>query len=135
LPSIEAVRAALANNLSTIPDVQVSPYMLGSPTPPSIHVQTGPAEYHQAMRDGAEWWEFRVFAFVSNNNDIAAQRRIDRMFASDGVESVKAALESDDTLGGLCDDLWVTGRSGMQAYAPEGRAPVWGAEWTVRVFI
>jgi len=136
LPSLEALRAAIADNLSTIPDVQVSPYVLGAPTPPAIQIQPGMAEYHQTFgAPSAEWWEFRVHAFVANTNDIASQRLLDRMLESEGSVSVKAALESDTTLNGLVDDLIVVSRTGYQTFVPEGRGPVLGAEWVVRVFI
>lgn len=134
--SMEAIRVALASNLSSIEGVQVSPWMLANPTPPAIHVIPGPTEYHATMGvGGAEWWEFTIQAFVASVSDIGSQKRLDRMLDSDGSESVFAALESDRTLGGECDDLIVTLRSGYQVFVPQGRSEVLGAEWTVRVFV
>lgn len=131
-----AIRAGLAANLSSIENVQISPYMLSNPTPPAIHIVPGSTEYHATMGSGgSEWWEFTVQAFVATANDVGAQMRLDRMLDSEGAESVFAAIESDRTLGGECDDLIVTTRTGYQIFAPDGRGEVLGAEWTVRVFI
>lgn len=130
-----AVRQALADNLSTISGIQVSAYVLSNPTPPAIQVVPGPAEYHQTMgASSASWWDFTIQAYVAVATDIGSQARLDRLLADDGAESVRAALESDTTLGGLCDDLIVVSRTGYTLFAPEGRGSVLGAEWTVRVF-
>lgn len=131
------IREALASNLSTIPNVQVSAYQLSNPTPPAIHVVPGMTEYHQTFGGSseAEWWEFTVQAFVAIPNDIGSQRRLDEMLESTGSSSVKAAIESDPTLGGIVDDLIVTTRTGYQLYVNEGRGTVLGAAWTVRVLL
>jgi len=131
-----ALREALATNLSSLPNVQVSAYLLANPTPPSIHVVPGMTEYHQTFGGNtAEWWEFSVQAFVAAVQDIGAQRRLDEMLDDSGASSVKVAIESDTTLGGACDDLIVLRRTGYQIYTPDGRGAVLGAEWTVRVLI
>jgi len=136
LPNLGALRIAIANNLSTIEGVQVSAYMLANPTPPAIQVMPGPTEYHQTFGSSgeAEWWEFMVQAFVAATTDFGSQMLLDEMLASEGDRSVKAAIESDRSLSSQCDDLIVTRRSGYQLYAPDGRAAILGAEWTVRVF-
>jgi len=133
MADMTAVREALAANLSVIPNVQVSAYMLANPSPPAIHLYPGPTEFHQAMGGGAEFWSFTVQAFVALVSDIGSQQRLDRMLASDGPDSVRAALESDPTLGGECDDLIVTERTGYQIFSPQGRGEILGAEWSVRV--
>jgi|ERR1044071_7280091 hypothetical protein len=132
---MQALREALAANLSSIKNVQVSAYMLVNPTPPAIHVIPGPTQYHLTMGKSSmdEWWEFTIQAFVAATNDIGSQKLLDSMLASDGDRSVKAAIESDTTLGGACDDLIVTQRTGYQIFVPDGRGTVLGAEWTVRV--
>lgn len=135
MADMQDLREALALNLSQIENIQVSAYMLANPTPPAIHVIPAQTEYHQTMGSGgAEWWQFTIQAFVAATSDIGSQQRLDRMLGSDGPDSVKAALESDPTLGGLCDDLIVTSRTGYQVFVPDGRGALLGAEWTVRVF-
>lgn len=134
MPDMTVLREGLAANLSSIPDIQVSAYMLANPTPPAIHVIPGETDYHATMGGGPdEWWHFTVQAFVAVVNDIGGQQRLDGMLASQGDYSVKAAIESDHTLGGACDDLIVDRRSGYQVFVPDGRGAVLGAEWQVRV--
>lgn len=134
MPDLTELREALAESLSVIPNIQVSAYVLANPTPPAIHVIPGEVEYHLTMGSGGdEWWHFTVQAFVAATGDIAAQRRLDGMLASQGEYSVKAAIEADHTLGGACEDLIVDRRTGYQIFVPDGRGAVLGAEWMVRI--
>lgn len=98
------VREGLATRLATIDGVQVSAYMLGSPTPPALHIIPPAIEYHQAMQDGFSEITVTVQAFVSLGSDIASQKRLDELRAPSGVSSVKAAIEGDRTLGGVVKD-------------------------------
>lgn len=128
------MRVALAANLSTIAGVQVSPYLLANPTPPAIQIMPGATEYHAAFGTGDdEWWEFTIQAFVAVTTDKGSQMLLDSFLSSTGANSIKVAAESDRTLGGLCDDLIVTRRTGYTLFVPDGRTSVLGAEWTVRV--
>lgn len=135
MPEMSDVREALATNMQPIPGVQVSAYMLGNPTPPSIEVMPDEVEYDKTFQRGTDYWFFKVRAFVGKPDAIGAQKRLDRMLASSGAESVKARIESDHTLGGLVDNLLVTKCSGYRVYGAGQSGPgVLGAEWSVRVW-
>ena len=56
-----------------------------------------------------------------------------QMLAPTGATSVKAAVESDRTLGGVVESLRVTQCSGYQTYTLPGDRQVLGAEWTVEI--
>src|SRR4051794_6804851 len=103
MASLTEIREALAANLDTLPELQVSPYLLSNPTPPSAEVQPGVTDYDLAGSRGLDRWRFTVRVFVGMTTDIGAQKRLDRMLASSGTESVKQALESDSTLAGAAD--------------------------------
>jgi len=127
----------MADNLALLP-AQVSPYVLSNPTPPAIQMMPGgdAVEYHQAMRNGLELWTMTVQAIVANVGDIAGQKRLDEFLASTGSSSVKAAIESDKTLGGAVMDLIVRSCSGYREYArADGGGSVLGAEWTVDLYV
>jgi hypothetical protein len=127
------IRAALAANLSSIPGLNESPYLLGNPTPPAAEVQPADIDYHQAMGNGVERWTLIVRVFVGTMSDKGAQIRLDRLLASSGSESVKAAIESDTSLAGAVDDVTVTRCTGYRIFNREGMPSVLGAEWTVSV--
>lgn len=133
-PTIAELRAGLATNLGTIADVQVSAYMLSSPTPPAAHVFPEEVTYDKAMQRGLDLYTFTVQMFVGLVSDIGAQKKLDTFLAPTGATSVKAAIEADRTLGGKCDDLRVTTATGYKVYQLAGQTgAVLGAEWSVTI--
>lgn len=134
--AVTEIRQALADAITTaFPDFQVSAYMLGNPVPPCFDVVPDGTTYHMAMADGAQELSFLVRAMVGDTSDIGAQQLLDRMSDSSGSASVKAAIEEDRTLGGVCDSLQVTLLSGYKTYVFEGRSPLLGVDWTVEVLV
>lgn len=135
MATLADVREGLAANLSAIPGCQVSAYMLANPTPPTIHLFPADINYDQTMGRGHDQWMFTVQAFVGSVSDIGSQKKLDEMLAPAGASSVKAAIESDLTLGGTADDLRVTTCSGYRELRREGGGPVLLAEWSVEVLV
>ena len=133
---IAQVREALAEAIQRrFPSIQVSPYILSTPTLPAAFVFPGPVTYDLAMHRGADNTEFTVRAMVGPYGDIAAQQLIDQLLEPSGVGSMKAAIEQDNTLGGIVFDVSATDCTGLRMYQPTpGSAPVMGADWTLRVF-
>lgn len=131
--TLTQIREGLAANLAAIDGCQVSAYMLSNPTPPTVHVYPGDIDYDLAMHRGLDKWTLTVQAFVGMVSDQGAQVKLDAFLAPSGATSVKAAVESDKTLGGLVSDLQVVSCSGYRVYARESGGPVLGAEWTVEV--
>ena len=132
-PTISEIRAGLAANLGAIADVQVSAYMLGNATPPTIHVFPEEVEFDGAMGRGADTWRFTLQAFVGLVSDQGAQKRLDLMLAPSGATSIKAAVETDRTLGGLEVDARVVSASGYRVYVQADGNPVLGCEWSCTV--
>lgn len=133
MASLTAIRDGLASNLDGIADLQVSPYVLSAPTPPAAEIMPAEIDYDVTMARGIDRWKLVVRVFVGFTTDIGAQKRLDKMIASSGTDSVKAKVESDRTLGGAAHDVRVTGCSGYRIFRREGQAPVIGAEWEVEV--
>jgi hypothetical protein len=134
MASLTDLREALASNLAAIDGLQESAYVLANPTPPAAEVVPAPIEYDKAMGRGLDKWTFLVRVLVGLTSDIGAQKRLDKMLASAGPDSVKAALETDPTLGGAADDLIVTRCSGYRTFKREGGTLLLGAEWTTEVY-
>jgi hypothetical protein len=138
---VEAIREGIAANLTAAfasihrdQRPQVSAYMLSSPSPPCVQVM-GPDEiiYDITFGRGSDTWMFIVQVFVALVSDIGAQKRLDRMLAPTGPESIKEAVERDTKLGGSCKDLRVTRSAGYQQFVLEGRGAVLGSDFTVQV--
>lgn len=132
------IRAAMADSLRPL-GYQVSPYVLDNPTPPCAYVRSGPISYDKTMGRGHDDWEYIVTVLVGYVSDIGAQTKLDEFLASHGERSVKTLLESDRTLGGAVESLWVEETTGVRVYVVPptitgGQSPAQiGAEWTVRV--
>lgn len=133
--SYTEIRQQLADSLTVIPGLQASPFLLANPTLPSAQVTRGAVQYDQAMQGGVHRPNFTVTVYVALLSDIGSQQLLDRYLADAGTYSVKQALEADRTLGGLVQDLHVTGATGEQPYAREQGGPVLGSDWTVEVWL
>lgn len=133
---MEDLRTAIATSLATLNGVQESAYMLGNPTPPYIEVQPGPINYDLAMQRGWDEWTFTVRMFVNLTSDIGSQVLLDSFIDPTGSQSVKTLIETDRTLGGVCDFVLVTKCSGYQTFQSThtGKLSL-GCEWTVQVHV
>jgi hypothetical protein len=107
----EALAAAMTmDGLSTeayvrdIADVPVA--MVGGPDP---------IEYDKTFGRGHDDMTFPIMIFASRVSDEEAQENLDAYLDPYGTSSLKAAIESDSTLGGVVEDLRVTG---TQEYGP-----------------
>jgi hypothetical protein len=131
----EDIRAGLAGALrAAFRDVQVSEYVLANPTAPGLEIDMDPegVSYDEAMARGHDEWWWIVRGFVSGATDKGAQIRRDEWLASSGSSSVKAAVETDETLGGACFDLRVVSAQ-PRVYTVDNSQYV-GAEWRVQVW-
>ena len=134
LTLISTIREGLARNLESIRDIQVSAYLLASPTPPAIHIFPATIEYDRSMQRGLDVLTFTVEAFVAFGLDQGGQMRMDRLLSPSGFESVKEALEADRTLGNTVQDLWVSRMSSYRAVLlPEHSDQTLIATWLVLV--
>lgn len=138
MASLTDIRAGLAANLAVLNGVQISPYVTSSPTLPVIWIRPAPdehAEFHQTMHNGLEWWHLIVEAYVGTPSDIGAQMKLDELVESSGPTSVKAAIEADETLGGVAQTLQVERATGYGEYGrPDGTTAL-GAKWNVLVYM
>ncbi len=124
--------------MGTVTNVTTTPYRVNSPKPPFAWVVPNPKvliEYHQAMVNGLEIWHMRVEVYAGANNDIGAQQALDAMVTGSGAANVKAAIESDKTLGGACSSLIVTEVGGYAEYTRPDGATLIGASWDIDVYV
>lgn len=130
---IANIRSGLAANLSTIPEVKALAYMKGAPPDRAVWVFPDEIEYDDSS--DSDSLTFTVQATVGNIGDQAAQVRLDKMLDRTGAYSVKAAVESDRTLGGAVDDLRVTHCTGYQVIESRAvpNALTLSAQWTVEI--
>ena len=139
---IAAIRAVLETRLKTALDGtkgQTVAYGDGNPTPPSLVVLgQDESEYDTGgMGEGQDDLVLVIQAYAGATSERAAHILIDKMLASSGPNSVKAAIETERpapvTLGGLVSYARVTKHSGIQFYTLRNGTEVIGAQFTLEL--
>jgi hypothetical protein len=137
--TLQQIRQGIATNLGTLADapqgIQISAYILDNPSPPCLYVMgADEITYDLAMQRGLDQWRIVIQGFVGGVTDIGAQVRLDEWLAPTGDDSVKQAIESDKTLGGLIADISVVSSSGYRLYHVESQAATLGADWVCSIY-
>ena len=115
MAELSAIRAGMAEAMATIPNLRVREFIPALITPPMAVVNPSNIEYDLNAQRGLTRFVFTVSVFVVKADDRSAQKRIDPFVGVSGPQSVKAALESDRTLGGVVDTLRVQSVSNYSA--------------------
>lgn len=102
------VRTGLGVALDTITGLRSFDYVPDSLSPPAAVVEPLEVDYDEAMHRGLDTYRAFILVIVGRMSDRSSQDRLDAYVAGSGSSSVKAALESDKTLGGACSTLQVT---------------------------
>lgn len=105
--SVTLIREKIATNLATITGLRTSADIPDNPSPPIAFVQLDSVLYDQAFRKGLIRYDFSVTVLVGRVSERSAQAKLDA-YISTGASSIKAAVESDRTLGGYAADCVVT---------------------------
>ena len=133
MATLSAMRPALASNLSGITGLRTAATMPDQPTPPVAIVMPQSVSYDTSMARGLDTYEFVLLVIVGRVDERTAQNLLDGYCNPTGATSIKAAIESDRTLGGQANDLRVTD---MRNYSsvPVGEITYLAAEFVVTVY-
>lgn len=101
------VKDGLATALATITGLRVFDYVPDGISPPAAVVEPLEIDYDSAMQDGLTFYRAYILVIVGRMSDRSAQEKLDGYITTTGAGSVKAAIESDRTLGGACSTLRV----------------------------
>ena len=110
--SISEIRKGLGANLATIRGLRVAETIPDNPSPPIAVIALGNVTYDGAFAGGLVEYNFVVSVVVGRVSERAAQRRLDQ-YISTGAGGVKAAVESDKSLGGYAYDVRVSEMSNI----------------------
>lgn len=107
--TVTDIRNGLATQLGTIRGLRTSATIPEDPKPP-IAVVMAPTSisYDTAFGRGMDTYNFTVMIIVGRVSDRTAQQTIDAYCAPTGALSIKAAIASDPTLDGACQNARVT---------------------------
>ena len=128
-----AIRKGIAANLAAVfTDWQVSAYLLSSPSAPCMYVIPDLVDYDMAMGQGLTKATYLVRALVSPSLEPTGQTQLDEITPPTGSRSLKAALESDKTLGGAVQFARVVSAS-QPKLVTGGSTELMGIDFTVEV--
>lgn len=131
---IAAIRAGLATAVGTIPGVQVLPIVPDQVEPPAFSAGEVEIDYNQTFSTGGLTvllCKGRLYSSRADNT--AGQTNLDAYLAPTGALSIKAAIEADKTLGGVCRTLRVERLHGYGMYQVGG-VDYYGAQFDVRIW-
>ena len=113
ISNINGVRDALKDNLQTITNLRVYDLIPDVIVPPCAVVGQLDFTFDIDNQRGLDQASVDVFVIVQRISERTGQEKLDLLLAGSGNASIKTALESDRTLGGLVDTLRViTAESG-----------------------
>jgi hypothetical protein len=131
--NISGVREALGNNLMTISGMRVYDTIPDVVTPPCAVVGQLDFTFDINNARGLDQASVDIYVIVQRISERAGQNKLDQLLAGTGNGSIKTALESDRTLGGLVNTLRVisaesgTYNSGDQSFLSyRYNVTVWG---------
>lgn len=104
---ISEVAQGLKDQLRQIPGLRVVDYMPDQINPPTAVMSISDVTFHRAFAGGDPEYQFVVSIIVGRTSERVAQDRLDAYCSFDGDQSVRAAIESDQTLDGRCSSLIV----------------------------
>lgn len=130
--SIAAIRDGIATNVATISGLRVSKEIPDNPNPPIAVIMLNSVSYDGAMHRGLVTYSFVITIIVGRVAEREAQRKLDG-YISTGSGSLKAAVESDKTLGGSAYDVRVSEMTNVGAVSL-GEVNYLAADFAVQVY-
>jgi hypothetical protein len=116
--------------MGSIAGLRTSATVPDNPRPPIAVVMPERIAYDLNARRGADTFFFTIILIVSRADDRAAQNNLDAFLT--GSSSIKSAVESDRTLGGVANTCRVTEMTNY-ASLPVGEVLYLSAQFTVEV--
>lgn len=128
--SITDIRDGIATNLATISGLRVASDVPDNPNPPQAIVQLQNVDYDGAFQGGLTTYSFLVTVLVGRAAERSAQNKLNA-YASTGSGGIKAAIESDKSLGGAAYDVTVETMTNISAVSLGGDITYLSADFVV----
>ena len=131
---LTSIRDGLKANLETIAGLTAYEYVPDFIDPPiALVAPLNTLNYDSTMARGADTYEIPVIVYISRIDAQTAQDEVDGYLASTGATSVKAAIESDPTLGGAAMSVRVISASDYGEYEVTQGTSFLGVTFNVEV--
>lgn len=131
MADIGDLREGLSGALDQVDGLRSSDLLLDQINPPVAMIQPEPFDFDAVLGSGEDP-VFRITILVSRTSERGAQKKLDSFLAFTGPTSIKAALEQDKTLSGVCAD-WYGLKLDRYGWFEVGSVIYLGAELVVTV--
>lgn len=112
--TVSEALAGLRNALAQIPGLRVVEYLPDQINPPVAVCAIDEVTYHEAFSGGDPRYQMTVSVVVDRASERVAQKKLDAFVSYGGSQSIRAAVESDMTLGGSVQQAVVQRASNIQ---------------------
>lgn len=131
-PTVGQIATAISSALTTISGLRTTAYLSDSVNPPVAMVGIEDVDYHGAFASGDIQHTFTIFLILSRASDRAGIEAMENYMSNDGAFSIRAAVEADQTLGGVVQTSVLT-KSGPPLPISMGGVPYISVPFTVIV--
>lgn len=134
--TLYGIRAGLRSNITgALGGVNMTGYLLTPPEPPCFEIDFPPDSLTPFTEFGKKGGELDIVVrgIVALGESDDAQALLDTWLS--GSNNVASAIESDKTLGGAVDDLYVTQVTGHRRLLTPDNTMLLCAEWTVHLLL
>ena len=105
--TVSQIKTGLAANLATVSGLRAYAYQPDNVNTPFAWPLLDSIQYNGAMGGGLITHKFTVSVVVGRSAERTAQSTLDGYLSYAGTTSIRSAIESDRTLGGVVQDLIV----------------------------
>ena len=131
---LTSIRDGLKTNLETISGLTAYEYVPDWIEPPiALVAPINSLNYDSTMARGADTYDIPVIVYISRVDAQLSQDTVDGYLASTGATSVKAAIESDPTLGGAAMSVRVISATDYGEYEVTQGTSFLGVTFNVEV--
>ena len=109
------VADGLKNALATISGLRSYSLQPDQLNPPIAFPILNGVEYHQAFQGGDVVMDWTISVIVGRYTDRTAHAALDGYLNYSGASSIRAAIEADKTLGGVCQTLVLASSANIQS--------------------
>lgn len=103
MSTLTDVQSGVATALRTIPGLRVYEFPSDRIEPPAAILSLPETAYDVTLNGRSDHWLYQIWVLVSRADDESAFREMTEYVESEGLKSIRQAIESDRTLGGACD--------------------------------
>jgi hypothetical protein len=118
--TINQVATGIKNRLATISGLRTFNYQPEQLNPPVAFPALTSVEYHRAFKGGDVLMNWNVHVVVGRYTDSRAYALLDEYLSYDGAKSIRAVLEGDKTLGGVCETLVLSSGADVTSISESG---------------